>query len=343
MVRATRLAAAALAVAALVTTAFTTAAPAAPAATTLTVYSGRSEIFVKPVVERFIKETGIQVKVRYGDTAALAATILEEGKNSPADLFFAQEAGALGAVANEGLLTKLPAATLARVPARFRSPNGLWVGTSGRARVVAYSTAALTPDQLPSSIYGFTHPRWKGKIGLPPTNASFQAFVTAVRLVAGEDRARDWLVAIKANDAKFFPNNLSVLQAIARGEIQVGFVNHYYLTQLKAQQPDAPVANYFLGKGDPGALVNVAGVGILKSSGQPAAAQRFVDFLLSQWTQRNFARGPGNAEYPLIRGVRPRPGLPKLAEIAGPDINLGRMGRELGRTLELLSELGYTR
>jgi iron(III) transport system substrate-binding protein len=316
---------------------------AAPKAETLTIYSGRSEVFVKPLVERFTRDTGIGVQVRYGDSAAMAATILEEGKNSPADVFFSQEAGALGAVANEALFTKLPAKTLQRVQPRFRSPAGVWVGTSARARVVAYDTGKLTVPQLPTSIFGFTQPRWKGKIGIAPTNASFQSYVTALRLVHGEDRARDWLVALKANDVKSFPNNLSILQAIARGEIEVGFVNHYYLFQLKAQQPNAPVANHFLGKGDPGALVNAAGVGILKTSKQKAAAQKFVEFLHSDWAQHNIARGPGNAEYPLTTRVARRPGLPSIAKIEGPSINLGRLGRELSRTLQLLNEVGYTR
>jgi iron(III) transport system substrate-binding protein len=319
------------------------ASAAAPKAETLTVYSGRNEVFVKPLVERFTRDTGIAVQVRYGDSAALAATILEEGKNSPADVFFSQEAGALGAVANEALLAKLPAKTLRRVQPRFRSPSGMWVGTSARARVVAYDTGKLSPSQLPTSIFGFTQARWKGKIGLAPTNASFQAYVTALRLVHGDDRARDWLVALKANDAKHFPNNLSILQAIARGEIEVGFVNHYYLFQLKAQQPAAPVANHFLGKGDPGALVNAAGVGILKTSKQKATAQKFVDFLHSDWAQHNVARGPGNAEYPVTTAVARRPGLPAISKIEGPAINLGRLGRELPRTLQLLNEVGYTR
>lgn len=332
-----------LAASVVVALAATATGSAAPAAETLTVYSGRSEIFVKPLVEKFTRVTGIQVQVRYGDSAALAATILEEGKNSPADVFFSQEAGALGAVANEALLAKLPAKTLKRVQPRFRSPNGVWVGTSARARVVAYDTGKLTPSQLPATIFGFTQARWKGKAGIAPTNASFQAYVTALRLVHGEDRARDWLVALKANDVKFFPNNLSILQAIARGEIEVGFVNHYYLFQLKAQQPNAPVANHFLGHGDPGALVNAAGVGILKTSTKKAAALRFVDFLHSDWAQHNVARGPGNAEYPVTNRVARRPGLPALAKIGGPEINLGRLGRELPRTLQLLNEVGYTR
>ena len=317
--------------------------PAVAGGTSLTVYSGREENFVKPILDRFSEATGIELRVRYGDSAALAATLLEEGNGSPADVFFAQDAGALGAVAAEGRLRVLPAPTLRRVPARFRAPGKRWVGISGRARVVAYNTDVVTPGSLPSAIWGYTNPRWKGKLGLPPTNASFQAFVTAMRLRAGDDRTRDWLLALKANDVKFYTSNSRVLAAIASREIEAGFVNHYYLYQLKEQQPNAPVANLFLGARDPGALINVAGAGILSTSSKSAAARRLIDFLLSPEAQRFFARSPGRAEYPLIATARPRTGLPALAKIEGAKLNLGRLGPELRRTLELLSEVGYTR
>jgi iron(III) transport system substrate-binding protein len=326
------------------------AAGAAPAArerageaTSLTIYSGRDERFVQPLFDRFTQLTGIDMHVRYGDSAALAATLLEEGRNSPADVFFAQDAGALGAVASEGRLSVLPPSTLERVPQRFRAPGKRWVGVSGRARVVAYNTEVITPAQLPKTIWGYTASRWKGKVGLPPTNASFQAFVSAMRLRAGDDRTRDWLLALKANEVKFYTSNSRVLAAVASREVEVGFVNHYYLYQLKEQQPNAPVANAFLGKNDPGALINVAGAGVVAGTTQRGPATRFIDFLLSRESQRFFARSPGRAEYPLIRGVRPRPGLPPLATIEGAKINLGRLGRELRATLQLLSEVGYTR
>lgn len=318
-------------------------ATAAPSATTLTVYSGRSESFAKPLFELFTKQTGIEIEARYGDSAALAATILEEGSNSPADLFWGQEAGAVGAVSREGLLKTLPTATLKLVPPRFRSPNRAWVGTSGRARVLVYNTEALRASELPRSIFALTTPRWRGKVGLPPTNASFQAFVSQLRVVYGDDRTRDWLVALKANDAKFYSSNSQVLQAVARREVQVGLVNHYYLYQLKAEQPTAPVANHFFAKGDPGAMVNCAAVGVLRSTDAGATAQRFVSFLLSKPAQRMIARGPGMAEYPLVGGILPRPGLPRIGDVKGPDINLGRLGRELPATLRLLAEVGYTR
>jgi iron(III) transport system substrate-binding protein len=332
-----------LAAVAVAVLAIAAAGTAGAGSTTLTVYSGRDEAFVKPIFDRFSAATGIELRVRYGDSASLAATLLEEGTNSPADVFVSQDAGALGAVAAEGRLSVLPAATLGRVAERFRAPGKRWVGISGRARVVAYNTDTLRVSDLPQTVWGYTHPRWRGKIGLPPTNASFQAFVSAMRMRAGDDRTRDWLLALKANEVKFFTSNSRVVSAIASREIELGFVNHYYLYQLKEQQPNAPVANHFLEGRDPGALINVAGGGILTTTTKRAAALRLLDFLLGKDAQRFFARSPGRAEYPLAAGVRPRPGLPALAEIEGARINLGSLGRELPRTLELLNEVGYTR
>jgi iron(III) transport system substrate-binding protein len=314
------------------------------ATTSLTIYSGRDERFVKPVFDRFMEMTGMELRVRYGDSATLAATLLEEGSNSPADIFFAQDAGALGAVASEGRLLTLPQSVLRRVPKRFRAPGNRWVGVTGRARVVTYNTDTLTAAQLPKTIWGYTQSRWKDKIGLPPTNASFQAFVTAMRLRAGEDRTRDWLAAIKNNGARFYPSNSRVLEAVASREVEVGFVNHYYLYQLKETRPSAPVANYFLrSRRDPGALINVAGAGIVTGTEKRQAATRFLNFLLSRGIQRFFAQTPGRAEYPLVRGIRPRSGLPNLAGIEGAKANLGALGRNLPETLELLNEVGYTR
>ncbi|MBA2359012.1 MAG: extracellular solute-binding protein, partial [Actinobacteria bacterium] len=198
----------------------------------LTVYSGREQEIVEPLFERFQEATGIEIEVRYGESAELAATIAEEGGNSPADVFFAQDAGTLGFLAAEGRLTRLPQALLDRVQRPYRDPGGRWVGTSGRARVVAYNTEELSEADLPDSILDFADPRWKGKIGLPPTNASFQAFVTAMRLTLGEGRTREWLDAIKRNEPKFYEKNLPVVEAIAAGEVEVGFVNHYYLYLL---------------------------------------------------------------------------------------------------------------
>jgi iron(III) transport system substrate-binding protein len=308
----------------------------------LTIYSGREEELVAPLYELFERETDTDVEVRYGDSAELAATIAEEGENSPADVFFAQDPGSLGAVEGEGLLAELPAETLEKVDERFRDPDGHWVGTSARSRVIAYNTDALSENDVPDSVWELTDPRWKGKIGFPPTNASFQAFVTAMRLTAGEERTREWLEGIKANEPRFYEKNTPTVEAVAAGEIELGLVNHYYLYLVKEEQPDAPVANYFLPGDDPGALVSAAGVAILEGTDDVDAAQEFVDFLLSEEGQRFYATEAEEAEYPVVDGIPPRSGLPPLADLEGPQLQLDELGPELEKTLALLNEVGFT-
>src|ERR671910_2677448 len=243
----------------------------------LVVYSGREEELVEPLFERFEEETGVDVEVRYGDSAELAATIAEEGENSPADVFFAQDPGSLGAVGQEGLLAEVPDDLLERVDERYRDPEHRWVGTSGRVRVIAYNTNELSEDEVPDSVLDLTDPKWKGKIGFPPTNASFQAFVTTLRLSAGEEQARKWLEGIKTNDPKLYEKNTPTVEAVAAGEIQLGLVNHYYLYLVKEEQPDAPVENKYLPGDDPGALVSVAGAGVLAGADHEEAAQQLLN------------------------------------------------------------------
>ena len=309
---------------------------------TLTIYSGREEEIVAPLFERFEEESGIDVEVRYGDSAELAATLAEEGGDSPADVFFAQDAGSLGAAAEEGLLGDLPDDVLERVDERYRDPEGRWTGTSGRARVLAYNTDEVSEDELPDDVFALTDDAWSGKIGIAPTNASFQAFVTAMRLSEGDDRTREWLESIKDNDPKFYEGNSAILDALAAGEIEVGLVNHYYLALLKEEQPDAPVENHFFEGDDPGALVNVAGVGIVDGTDDEDAAREFVEYLLSEEGQRFYPEEAEEAEYPLVDGVEGPKGLPPLEDLEGPDVELGDLGPELESTLELLNELGFT-
>jgi iron(III) transport system substrate-binding protein len=309
---------------------------------TLVVYSGREEELVEPLFDRFEQETGIDVRVRYGDSAELAATIAEEGDNSPADVFFAQDPGSLGAVEREGRLAKLPQDALDRVPARFRDPEGHWVGTSGRSRVIAYNTDALSEDEVPDSVFALTDPKWKGKIGIAPTNASFQAFVSAMLLELGEERTRDWLEGLESNEPKLYEKNTPVVEAVASGEIELGLVNHYYLYLVKEESPDAAVANHFLTGSDPGALVSVAGAAILETADHKDAAQQFVEFLLSDPSQRFYVDEAEEAEYPLVAGIDAKPGLPPLDTLRGPQIALDQLGSELEQTLELLNEVGFT-
>jgi iron(III) transport system substrate-binding protein len=303
----------------------------------LTVYSGRSEQLVGPLLQRFERESGIDLEIRYAGTPELANAILEEGDNSPADVFFAQDAGSLGALAERERLGPLPERLLSRVPQRFRSPEDLWVGVSGRARVVAYNPTRVPEPELPDSVLAFTDPKWKGRVGWAPTNGSFQSFLTALRLLRGEAAARAWLEGMVANHAAAYPNNISIVEAVGKGEIDVGLANHYYLFELKEQDPSLAAANHFLAGGDPGALVNAAGVGILDSTNKREESERLVEFLLSDEAQRYFATE--TFEYPLVDGVEPVEGLQPLSGLQPPDIDLSDLS-DLRGTQELLTETG---
>jgi iron(III) transport system substrate-binding protein len=309
----------------------------------LIIYSGRSESLVQPLIDQFEAATGIDVEVRYGSTAEMAGVLLEEGANSPADLFYAQDPGGLGAAQAAGLLQTLPESILSAVPERFKPADGAWVGVSGRARVIAYNTEAVTDPaaQLPADIYDFIAPEWRGRLGWAPTNASFQAMVTAMRRVWGEEKTRAWLEGIQANEPLVFESNTPIVEAVGAGEIDAGFVNHYYLYRFLAEQGESfPARNYFLPGGGPGSLIMVSGAGILKSAANAANAQRFIEFLLSAPGQQYFATE--TFEYPVITDGVTLPGaLPPLSELdaLALDIPLTDLADMQG-TQDLLIDLG---
>jgi iron(III) transport system substrate-binding protein len=304
-----------------------------------TLYSGRNETLVGPLVEAYAEETGISVDTRYGGTGELAATILEEGDDTPASLFFSQDAGALGLLADDGHFAPLPSELVDRVDERFRDPEGRWVGVTGRARVLAYNTEILAAEDLPPSVRGLTDPAWAGRVGWAPENASFQAFITAFRLIDGDDAVKSWLEAMIANGTvNFGDSNSAIVQAIGNGEIDAGLVNHYYVYAVGREAGEGfPVANHFFAAGDPGALINVAGIGLIEGADDAEAALAFADFLLSGDAQEYFATE--TFEYPLIQGVAAPEGLVPLSEIGHPDIELGDLA-DLRGTLDLLSEVG---
>ena len=299
------------------------------------VYSGRDEDLVDPLISRI----GGNIEVDYsGNTNAQAAKILEEGDASPADVFYGQDAGALGALDEAGALAPLPQDILELVPEQYRGADGTWVATSARARVLAYNSDIVTASDLPTGIDGLLDPRWRGQIGYAPTNASFQAFVTALRVQRGEDGARQWLDGFLANEPVAFEGNGPLMTAVNDGQVATGLTNHYYWYPFKAENGDAaPIELHYFAPGDPGALVNVAGAGVLASSTNQEAAQDFVRELLSAESQAYFA--DETAEYPVIDGVTSSYDLPPLADLGASDIDLGQLA-SLEQTQALLTEVG---
>lgn len=303
----------------------------------LVIYSGRSESLVDPILDRFETEAGGDVAARYGDTAQLAVALTEEGERTPADLFWGQDAGSLGALHADGLLVPVPDSILQRVPARFRNEAGTWIATSGRARTLAYSPSRVDTSALPAGILELADPAYQGRVGWAPTNGSFQAHVTAIRKLIGDDSTRAWLTAMRENGTKSYRNNTAIIQAIADGEVDFGLPNHYYLYRFKSEDAAFPVEQTFFAPGDPGNLVNVAGIGVLKQSARQQEAFRLLGYLLTEDAQRYFAEE--THEYPVIDGVEAGSRLRELEKLReqAPPIDLDAL-RDLEGTLQLLRE-----
>lgn len=306
-------------------------------AETLTIYSGRGGALIAPLIAQFEAETGIDTEVRYGSTSEMATLLKEEGDKSPADLFWAQDAGALGALSAS--FAELPAATNESVLEVFRNPTNKWVATSGRSRVLVHSTERVKEADLPKTIADLATEKYKGRVAWAPTNGSFQAFVTALRLAEGDAAAKAWLDAMVANDTKVYKNNGTQIEAIANGEIDYGLVNNYYLGRYTAKDAEFPVAQTHFAAGDMGNLVLVAGAGVIETSDNKDDAQKFIDFLLSPAAQQ-FITLQGN-EYPVRSGVIPAATLESLDTVSeiSPKVDVNTLG-DLDGTLTLLRDAG---
>jgi iron(III) transport system substrate-binding protein len=306
----------------------------------LVLYSGRSESLVAPLIEQISDSTGVDIEVRYASTPEMAAQIAEEGEASPADVFFSQDAGALGALDNAGLLQQLDESVTEAVPAEYRAADGTWVATSLRARVLIYDSRTLDEAEVPDTIDAVLAPEWKGRVGYAPTNASFQSFVTALRVDRGDEAAEQWLRDFLANDPQTFENNNALLQAVDAGTVELGLTNHYYWYNSAAEKgaENMRARVKYMAQGDPGALVNVAGVAILASTDRPDDARRVVEAFLAEPAQTYFVEE--TSEYPVVPGIATDAvGLPPLDTLGGPDIDLGQLDG-LEQTQAMLARVG---
>jgi iron(III) transport system substrate-binding protein len=300
----------------------------------LTIYSGRSEELVQPLIDDFMEATGMEVEVRYAGSTDLAATLLQEGEATDADVFYAQDPASLGSVAS--MMAELPEDTLDRVDSRFADRDGRWIGTSGRVRTFIHNTG--TSIELPESIDDVADPRWAGQLGVAPTNGSFLAFVAAMILERGEEATLAWLEELAANDPQDFPGNSPIVAATDAGEVEGGLVNHYYVFRLRAEGAGENAENWFFPSGGVGNLVMPAGVGIIENTDMPESAQQFVEFLLGTEAQEYFATE--TFEYPLIDSVDPIDGLPRLSEIDTPDLDLSALAELLDDATRLVTQSG---
>ena len=316
------------------------AAPDAPAeatveAPTVTIYSGRGESLVGPLLATVEAETGVKVSVQYGGTAELATRLLAEGEASPADVFLAQDPGHLGALAARGVLAPLSDATLSQVSPAYRDDGGRWIGTSGRLRTLVIHSGRVPEAERPSSLEDLADPRWKGRLGWAPGNGSFQAHVSALRSLWGDDKTRTWLQGVAANAPTVYPKNSPQVEAAGAGAIDVGWVNHYYL--YKFDHAALGVTNHSFAPGDAGNLMMLAGAGVRAGSPHPAAAEKVVSFLVSEKAQQYFAQE--TKEYPTRPGVAPHPEVPAIAPETLAKVPQAALA-DVGPTRALLQELG---
>lgn len=306
----------------------------------LVVYSGRAESLIGPLLDDFTDDTGIDVEVKYGQSADLALLVDEElaAGSSAVDVFISQSPGAIGYLENNDRLAPLPQDVLDLVPATVRDDDGRWVGLSGRVRVLVYNTELVDPADLPSSVLDLVDPVWRGRIGVAPSNGSFQDFVTAMRVTEGDDVTEAFLDGLVANEPLSYANNNAIVEAVARGEVEIGLVNHYYNHRRLVEVPDSPTANHQLADGDAGALLIVSGAAVMEGTDRAEDAQRLVAWLLERQAQEYFAEE--TYEYPLAAGVEPAGDVPPIefADVGG--IDFSDLGDGLQATREMILAAG---
>ncbi|WP_416224049.1 extracellular solute-binding protein [Thiohalophilus sp.] len=298
----------------------------------LTLYLGRGEGGLYEDVLGAIKKRNpkLNLQIRRGPTAALANTLVAEARAGVkrADLFWAVDSGALGLVGDAGLARPLPEDIRNQLKADFRYPN--WSPVTGRIRTLPYNTERIAPEQIPDDIMALADSDLK--IGWAPAYASFQSFITAMRLLEGEQATRAWLGKMKKK-SRSYAGELGVVLAVERGEVDVGFANHYYTLRLKTGKPDAKVDLAFT-HDDAGCLLNASGVMALSEGETP---RNFIRYLLSREVQSYLAEEA--YEIPMVQGVAMPKGLPPLRDINPPGIDLTRLA-DLRPTLDLMRDVG---
>ena len=299
----------------------------------LTLYSAQHEGMTKNLVAAFEKQTGITVHVRFGEDEELANQIVAEGSSSPADLLLTENSPPLVLLEEKHMLAKVTPAAYAKVPARYSSPTRAWVGVAGRATALVYDPKLVPASMLPNSILDLAKPAWKGKLAIAPSEADFQPVVAAVIKLKGAARAEAWLQGFKAN-AKVYNDNEGIVAAVERGRVAAAIIDHYYWFRAHATKSKL----HYIGHHDPGALIDVSGVAVLRSSKHATLAQRFVSFAVSRAGQRTLETG-GDFEYPLATGVPAAAKLTPLARLAPPTIRVAQLG-DGKSALQLLQEIG---
>ena len=294
----------------------------------IAVYNGQHPQLTQALVAAFEKQTGITVRMRTNDSVVLADQILQEGGRSPADVYISENSPELMTLEQHGLLAKLSRPILDQVPAKDNSPAGEWVGMALRVSSLVYDPALLAQSQLPASVLDLAQPRWKGKVGLAPTDSDFPPLVGAVIAAHGTKAATTWLEGLKRN-AQIYQDDEAVIVAVNRGDVASGVINQYYWYRLRLEVGKNAMHSslYYFPNNDVGSITNISGAAVLASSKHRQAAERFVEFLVSEAGQQIIAEGD-DFEYPARPGVPPNSALPPLSAIAHATLSAVALGND---------------
>jgi iron(III) transport system substrate-binding protein len=301
----------------------------------IVLYNGQHTELTRALVAKFEEQTGIKVRIRTNSSIVLANQILQEGGNSPADVYIAENSPELVTLAEQDALAKLPSNIVDQVPSRYNGPDGAWAGIALRVSGLVYDPDQLPRSQLPASLLDLAKPEWKGRVGVAPTDADFIPLVGAVIATRGKAGAAEWLAGIKRN-AEIYQDDEAVVAAVNRGDVASGVINQYYWYRLQRELgSDQMHSNvYYFPNRDVGAIENVSGAAVLKSTGRRKDAEAFVRFLVGEAGQQVIARGD-DFEYPVRPGVAPNAALPALESVAPATLTTAALGngREASRLI----------
>lgn len=314
----------------------------ADAAEKLVVYSGRAERLIKPVLDDFQAKTGVQIELLSSGTTELINRLQVEGAKTAADVLITNDAGSLERARELGLLRPLALREVDRaIPAQFRAPDNSWIGLSGRFWIVVYNTKAVKADSI-SSLLDLAGPAWKDKIAIPNSGSEYlQAGVSVIKATHGDAKTRDFLAGLKRNaGTRVYGKSSQIVEAVAKGEVPVGIVNHYYVYRHLATDPTAPIAAAMPDQqeGAMGAIMNVAGIGVLKQTPHLESAKLLVEFLVAQAGQKLFA--DLNKEYPLHPEVKADPALTPRHSFRAALVPLAKLAELREPTMDMIEEAG---
>ena len=304
----------------------------------ITVYNAQHDSLTQAWVDEFTKETGIKVTIRPGSDLELSNQIIAEGDKSPADVFLTENSPAMTQVENAGLFADISQTVQDQVPAEYRPSTNKWTGIAARSTVFAYDKTKLKADQLPKSIMDLADPAWKDRWAASPSGADFQAIVSAMLEVEGEDATASWLKSMKENSTAV-KGNSTAMKAVNAGQVEGAVIYHYYWfgDQAKTGENSENVAMHYFKNEDPGAFVSISGGGVLASSKQQDNAAKFLEFVTGKAGQTILQTG-GSFEYPVGSDVAANDKLVPLAELQAPKIDPAKLNS--AKVTELMTQAG---